>query len=1284
MWAPTSGAAVETGPDMSTRVGRLVLVVVITVLVVLGSSTPVTGYDAEPSTSDGGVDLPSLLATDRTGTDVSTPSVSTWGVPDGNPETAEAAATGGQIGPPRAGLELSSDARCSLSEANLTAATREALSTRIQECEEGADEPGSDGDDGEERTATVAGEASGGSVTTTGTDYEPSYELEFWAETYTPDPGLADAVLERASDTEESVWVLLQYEAEPTPEQWQAALDSGVEFGEWLTDVSYYASVPPGSLESLAEQEGIRAIAPIRSEWRVHPEFRSELSEATGDVTVTVRAMVDLEVEGLQRIDERHYRGTVSAATARDLLSDSRVAWIEEYRRPTADLPQGPQVVGAPIARSNPDYAGDLDGDGVTVGVIDSMIDPTHAHFDDITMSQATVFGPQSRNASLCNSHGMHVAGTIAGTDHGNRVGVAPDASIVWSRILGTGTITPNTCSWNNVFVSARDAYDSILAEDSDTDIISNSWGSGIAGRYVTQTRVTDNWARNHSDVLLVHSNGNNLNWVGVPANAKNTLSVGSVRDGSDGFTENFSTVETVGDSSSFNGDRGTRDNENRNSGRLKPEVYAPGEWVTAPGQRAGSQDIYRSMTGTSMAAPHVSGVAALYRQAHAGASAAEMRAALVATAMPPDHMGYGIVDANNAVFENRYEFEQSHYSGRVGEGQTHTQTVSVSSGTEELVAAVAWNDRQGIPALGGSRIIKNDLNVTLRGPNGRTVERNTDSNIKRITVDDPDPGTWEIEVHGHRIIKDNKLRQSDHPSNLVTFDAVYRTVRDEPTLDVDTPDRIVVRPDEGDQVRFGLNVTGTGAPVSNIYTRATARNGLTNCNSGQTRRGNVVGMLSRGFSNNRTMCYDVPDAYGTYPVDIWVNSTNANTPAVQRTVVIERRPNVSLDPFTREVLPGDTETYDIQLEGVEDSLASVNLVFRFEDPPTGEFVGASTSLGYDTSNSDITVGPNGDVLTLQLEDVQRPGSPYLAEMTVRGIQPGSTNITVDVVEIRNESSDPEGQFRGTGTREVVGELLVGAGSARPDVTIPGNGTVGDPIDVDIDTDWDIGTGGGDGGTTGGPSIDIDEVVWDFGDGTTAEGPSASHTYDEPGEYNVTVTVVTPDCLVVQQHRTVTVASDDPSERLHADLEPIVAQFNQNVGSGGGGRILGMVSGETVEARVAMTSGETAYLTIRFGSNGRIREFSPGAPDSPTMRMETTEPVIRETMNARNPATAFRQAYDRGDISIHGVGIVNAITVSIGKAVYDVGRTVTNVVGDLLVLAPIGVAGAILSPLQRE
>lgn len=66
--------------------------------------------------------------------------------------------------------------------------------------------------------------------------------------------------------------------------------------------------------------------------------------------------------------------------------------------------------------------------------------------------------------------------------------------------------------------------------------------------------------------------------------------------------------------------------------GRLKPDVAAPGEWVFSA--QAGSGNQGRSLSGTSMAAPHVAGAAALLREAHPNWGSQDVKAALMNTSI--------------------------------------------------------------------------------------------------------------------------------------------------------------------------------------------------------------------------------------------------------------------------------------------------------------------------------------------------------------------------------------------------------------------------------------------------------------------------------------------------------------------------------------------------------------------------------------------------------------------------------------------------------------------------
>ncbi|MCO1654146.1 S8 family serine peptidase [Pseudonocardia humida] len=131
---------------------------------------------------------------------------------------------------------------------------------------------------------------------------------------------------------------------------------------------------------------------------------------------------------------------------------------------------------------------------------------------------------------------------------------------------------------------------------------------------------------------------------LGTPATSRRGISVA-----------NYDHVTVAPSSSSSRGR--TRD------GRDKPEVAAPGTGIVSSASLGGRPDglggvrpVRTEMSGTSMAAPHVSGIVALLLQLDPTLSAAQLRKALLASANPPDGVvpfdaawGYGRVDAVEA-----------------------------------------------------------------------------------------------------------------------------------------------------------------------------------------------------------------------------------------------------------------------------------------------------------------------------------------------------------------------------------------------------------------------------------------------------------------------------------------------------------------------------------------------------------------------------------------------------------------------------------------------------------
>lgn len=747
-------------------------------------------------------------------------------------------------------------------------------------------------------------------TTFTEVEYEPNYTVPFWSGPFTPEPGLDPAVTDTARDR---VWVLVQFEVQPDG----ATLDRLAEYeyqdAERLTHTTRYAGIPTDAAEDIVELDGVRAITRIRPEWKVKPSFDRTVEETGPDdtVSVTVLTFEGITTEGteLREVEPNTYRGSVSPETVRELQEDPRVLWIDEFVPPDTTVSEGRRLVGAQMAE-RPGFGSRsaYTGAGVRVGVLDTGIRSGHPHYSSTTVVHAYDWGDgdyDSTSAAGC-AHGQHVAGTIAGSgtdsNRGTTIrGVAPDATLVVSRIFD------DNCDWATQFTGPKRKFKQV--NDEGADIISNSWGDTAEasdGDYDVQASKTDTWAKHHPDTLLVFANGNfnqpaaasgtvpaSDQYVNSPGLAKNVIAVGATRDGSNQTSGNVTDgqVGTVNADSSLNNLQPSEDMD-EGSGRRKPELYAPGHWITAP-ETTG----YGERWGTSMATPHVSGVAAMLKEKHPNMGANALRAELVATAAPPNHEGYGIVNANNALHRNTYESRHEHMSNSIKKGQTDTKSFTITQDTEKLVVALTWLDPGHTPTVQsmGSGIMANDLHLTVDGPDGsRTVT--TDSNVKRVVIDDPSQGTWTIEVHGHRV---SAFTSQD-------YDVVYRTVTEKPTLDVEESRTVEVQPWEDREQRFTFNVSGTGAPVSGIYLDGDFSSFVMSACDGWDEP-TVVGMLSDRYDYTESVCVDLPapsTTKRTYSVNVSVNTSNAEQidgqPAqnVTRSITFEVLPRPDADRF--------------------------------------------------------------------------------------------------------------------------------------------------------------------------------------------------------------------------------------------------------------------------------------------------------------------------------------------------------------------------------------------------
>lgn len=209
-------------------------------------------------------------------------------------------------------------------------------------------------------------------------------------------------------------------------------------------------------------------------------------------------------------------------------------------------------------------------------------------------------------------AHGSHTIGTVVGDDGGtNQVGVAPGAKWIGCRNMDGGNGTPatyNECAeW---FLAPTDLAGANPNPDKAPDVINNSWGcppsEGCTAFAGTEIRTAiENLVA--GGIVFVASAGNRgASGCGTIDAAPGTFD-SAITVGSTTSTDNLSSFSSRGPVPVGPGTGATN----------KPDVVAPGSAVRSITN--GGDASYGSMSGTSMAGPHVAGAVALLMQINPG-----------------------------------------------------------------------------------------------------------------------------------------------------------------------------------------------------------------------------------------------------------------------------------------------------------------------------------------------------------------------------------------------------------------------------------------------------------------------------------------------------------------------------------------------------------------------------------------------------------------------------------------------------------------------------------------
>ncbi|WHX38711.1 carboxypeptidase regulatory-like domain-containing protein [Mesobacillus sp. AQ2] len=299
-----------------------------------------------------------------------------------------------------------------------------------------------------------------------------------------------------------------------------------------------------------------------------------------------------------------------------------------------------------------------LKGKGIVVGIMDSGVDGNHEALKknyrgrdgNGQYSWIDLSGQGYKTPNDGFGHGTHVAGTAVGGGDGEPIGVAPEAEWIAAKIFNDGGST--------TLSAIHQAFQWFMAPGGDPskapDVVNNSWGN--ANTYNLEF---------YEDVKA---------WVSAgifPAFAAGNDGPGSQTIGSPGsFPETFAVGATdIYDQTAYFSSRGPVfwKDENGNEHRLiKPDISAPGHKIYSAWPSKRNEGKYNTISGTSMATPHVTGAVALLLQANPSLTVDQIKETLKQTVrvephmgtLPNDSYGSGIINIYQAVTETAFAGE--------------------------------------------------------------------------------------------------------------------------------------------------------------------------------------------------------------------------------------------------------------------------------------------------------------------------------------------------------------------------------------------------------------------------------------------------------------------------------------------------------------------------------------------------------------------------------------------------------------------------------------------------
>jgi subtilisin family serine protease len=416
--------------------------------------------------------------------------------------------------------------------------------------------------------------------------------------------------------------------------------------------------------------------APIPGDYIV--TLRSDIA----DVQAMAQSIASLHKGQLRHIYKSALRGfairNLSDAAAAAIAADSRVLYVEQDQEfhivtTTANPQLNPPSWGLDRldqrSWATPDhsYAFGPTGKGVTAYIIDTGIDITHPDFDGIRATYGVDEVSPSTGGADCNGHGTHVSGTVGGATYG----VAKDVNLVAVRVLdcsGSGSTSGVAAGIDWVTLQKKNNPSAPM-------VANMSLGGGASA---TLDQAVANSISAGVTYAIAAGNGNIFGFAQdacttSPARVATAITV-SATDNTDTKASwaNYGTCVDI----------------------FAPGVNITSSWWSSSGQKE------NTISGTSMATPHVTGAAALYLETNPTADAATVATALTNNATP------GIVKSAGSGSPNRLLYTGTESAPAPPLTASFTKSCSglkcnfTNTSTNATGATYSWNFGDGSPRV--------------------------------------------------------------------------------------------------------------------------------------------------------------------------------------------------------------------------------------------------------------------------------------------------------------------------------------------------------------------------------------------------------------------------------------------------------------------------------------------------------------------------------------------------------------------------------------------------------